>query len=375
MKKVLIFTKYFKPAFKAGGPIKSIDNILKIYGNKYDITLVTGDSDIDNIVYKNIILDETINKKNYKIKYLSKRKNNYYNLFKIIHSIDPDTLYLNSFFDYNFSIKIAILNKFYFKKKMIISPRGELYKNALAIKKIKKKFFLFLSNFFQIYKGVIFQVNSIKEKKELSKINFLRYLHSTVVPVLYPKLKEVKIDELSLNRKNFKILYVSRIVKNKNLDFCLKILKKLNLKVNFIIIGPIEDKKYWLMCKKKILDIKKKVKIDYLGYQKKDKINKIMKNSHCFFLPSMFESFGHVIFESFLNGLPVVTSKNTPWNKLKSKKIGADIDIANEDIYVSELKSLMTCDEKNYRSIRVNTLRYSKKIINQNIIYKNKDIF
>jgi hypothetical protein len=100
-----------------------------------------------------------------------------------------------------------------------------------------------------------------------------------------------------------------------------------------------------------------------------------MKNSHCFFLPSMFESFGHVIFESFLNGLPVVTSKNTPWNKLKSKKIGADIDIANEDIYVSELKSLMTCDEKNYRSIRVNTLRYSKKIINQNIIYKNKDIF
>ena len=134
MKKVLIFTKYFKPAFKAGGPIKSIDNILKIYGNKYDITLVTGDSDIDNIVYKNIILDETINKKNYKIKYLSKRNTNYYNLFKIIYSIDPDTLYLNSFFDYNFSIKIAILNKFYFKKKMIISPRGELYKKALVIK-------------------------------------------------------------------------------------------------------------------------------------------------------------------------------------------------------------------------------------------------
>ena len=129
------------------------------------------------------------------------------------------------------------------------------------------------------------------------------------------------------------------------------------------------------MCKKKILDIKKKVKIDYLGYQKKDKINKIMKNSHCFFLPSMFESFGHVIFESFLNGLPVVTSKNTPWNKLKSKKIGADIDIVNEDIYVSELKNFITCDEKNYRSIRVNALRYSKRIIDQNISYKKKNIF
>ncbi|MDC0563033.1 glycosyltransferase, partial [Candidatus Pelagibacter ubique] len=210
---------------------------------------------------------------------------------------------------------------------------------------------------------------------ELLKINFFKYLYSTVVPVLYPKLKEVKIDELSLNRKNFKILYVSRIVKNKNLDFCLTVLKKLNLKVDFTIIGPIEDKKYWLMCKKKIFDLKNKIKVNYLGYQKKNKINKIMKKSHCLFLPSMFESFGHVIFESFLNGLPVITSKNTPWNKLKSKKIGADIDIANDDIYVSELKSLMTCDGKNYRSMRVNALGYSKKIINQNTIYKNKNIF
>ena len=100
-----------------------------------------------------------------------------------------------------------------------------------------------------------------------------------------------------------------------------------------------------------------------------------MKKSHCLFLPSMFESFGHVIFEAFLNGLPVIISKNTPWNNLKLKKIGADIDIANDDIYLSELKSLMTCDKKNYKSIRVNALRYSKKIINQNTIYKSKKIF
>ena len=375
MKKILIFSKYFKPAFKAGGPIKSIDNILKIYGDRYDITLITSDSDIDNIVFKNITLDKTINRRNYKIKYLSRRNTNYYNLFKIISSIGPDTLYLNSFFDYNFSIKIAVLNRFYFKKKIIISPRGELYKRALDIKKFKKKFFLFLTNVFQIYKDVIFQVNSIKEKKELSKVNFFNYQYSRIIPVLYPKIKEVKIDELSLNRKNFKILYVSRIVKNKNLDFCLTVLKKLNLKVDFTIIGPIEDKKYWMMCEKKIFNLKNKIKVNYLGHQNKNKINKIMKKSHCLFLPSMFESFGHVIFEAFLNGLPVITSKNTPWNNLKLKKIGADIDIANDDIYLSELKSLMTCDKKNYKSIRVNALRYSKKIINQNTIYKSKKIF
>lgn len=173
MKKILIFAKYFKPAFKAGGPIKSIENILNIYGDKYKILLVTGNKDIDNITFTNIKFNKILKKKNFKVLYLSEKKIGYLNFKKIINEFDPDTIYLNSFFDYNFSIKISLLNKIFFKKKIIISPRGELYKDALKIKKIKKRVFLFCSNALKIYQDTYFQVNSTKEKKELLKVCFL----------------------------------------------------------------------------------------------------------------------------------------------------------------------------------------------------------
>lgn len=129
------------------------------------------------------------------------------------------------------------------------------------------------------------------------------------------------------------------------------------------------------MCKKKFFNLNKNIKISYLGHKKKKYINKIMKRSHCLFLPSKFESFGHVIFESFLNGLPVITSKHTPWKNLKIKKIGADLAFSEKGKFISEIKALKLCSTKKYRSIRMNALSYSKKIINQNKIYKRKDLF
>ena len=65
MKKILLFAKYFKPAFKAGGPIKSIENILNLYGDKYEILLVTGNRDIDKITFKNIKFDKILKKKKF----------------------------------------------------------------------------------------------------------------------------------------------------------------------------------------------------------------------------------------------------------------------------------------------------------------------
>ena len=56
-----------------------------------------------------------------------------------------------------------------------------------------------------------------------------------------------------------------------------------------------------------------------------------MRKSHCLFHPSKFESFGHVIFESLLNGLPVIISKNTPWQNLKEKKVGFDLSLDEEE--------------------------------------------
>ena len=57
-----MFSRYFKPAIKAGGPIKIIENIIKIYGCKYNFLLVTGDRDLDQKVFKHTIFNKILKK-------------------------------------------------------------------------------------------------------------------------------------------------------------------------------------------------------------------------------------------------------------------------------------------------------------------------
>lgn len=375
MKKVLIFSKYFRPAFKAGGPIQSIENILKIFGNKYNFLIVTGDRDIDSSVYKNIKFNNILVKKNFKILYCTKEEQSLSNFKNIIKNFNPHTIFLNSFFDYKFSILIAFLNKIIFKKKIIIVPRGELLKEAIKIKRIKKLSYILFSNILNIYQNTIFFVSSNKENKNLKQTINCKNISTKFMPVFYPKETIVKIKNLNFNRSIFKILYVSRIVENKNLFYCLKILKKLNFKIYFTIIGPIENKSYWNYCKNLISELKSKVKIQYLGYKSNKEIFKIMKKSHCLLLPSKFESFGHVIFQSFINGLPVITSKNTPWKNLKNKQIGADLELSNIDSFVKEIIYLRNCKKNVYKKIRANALLFSKKTIIKNKQFERTSIF
>ena len=150
MKKIIIFSRYFRPAIKAGGPIKSIENILEIFGKRYDILLVTGDRDLDNKIFKNIKFNKIQIKKYFKIIYLEKHKQNIQEYHKITKNFKPDVIYLNSFFDFKFSILISFLNKIIFDRKIIISPRGELFSEAIESKYLKKKTYILISKIFNI---------------------------------------------------------------------------------------------------------------------------------------------------------------------------------------------------------------------------------
>lgn len=374
LKKVIIFTRYFTPAIKAGGPIKSIENITKIYGKKYDLLIVAGDRDLDNKIFKKIKFNRIYYKKNFKIIYNERRNQNFINYLKIIKNFNPDVIYLNSFFDYKFSILICILNKFFLNKKIIISPRGELFSEAINNKFFKKNLYIFLSKILKMYSTTVFFVNSDKEKKNaIKKIGKDRKF--MLVPVFYPNQKKIPLKLLNTNRKQFKILFVSRIIRNKNLDFCLNVLDKIEFNCELNIIGEIEDYSYWYDCKDLIKNLKRNVNVNYLGPKSRQKVFNLMRKSHCLFHPSKFESFGHVIFESFLNGLPVIISDNTPWKNLKINGLGREIPVNEVKKYVNEINYMKSCTEKNYLNLRKNSLNFASREILKNKQFFEKDIF
>ena len=100
-----------------------------------------------------------------------------------------------------------------------------------------------------------------------------------------------------------------------------------------------------------------------------------MRRSHCLLHPSKFESYGHVILESFSNGLPVLISNETPWFNLKKRRLGANINLSNLSKFVKELIKIKKLKKKNFLSLRQNILKYYNSIVEKNNKYLDKKIF
>ena len=63
---ILIFIDWFLPGFKAGGPIKSVSNIVNSLHQDFNFFIITSDRDIDdNKPYETEPLDKWIEKEYY----------------------------------------------------------------------------------------------------------------------------------------------------------------------------------------------------------------------------------------------------------------------------------------------------------------------
>jgi hypothetical protein len=317
-KHIFIFNQFFYPAYKAGGPLKSLKLIKEQLDKKLEIIVFTSSYDIDKKKIFNFKKKKNINNFDnffYLILFLF---NNFF--FKKTHT----TLYFNSFFNFKYTIIPLIFFKLFTKKNMIIiAPRGELFNTEIKKKFFKKIFYIFYFKLF-LKKKITFHVTSTQERSAIKKFfpkNPIKYLPNLVEK----NKKDFKYKYLS---KPFKIVFLSRISPKKNLIKTLDILSKINLPIIFDIYGPIENINYWKKVKLKIRELKsinKLIKVSYKGTVKFNKY-KILNRYNFFILLSDSENFGHSIFESIISKCFPIVTKNSPWKIINKLKCGLLID-------------------------------------------------
>ena len=206
-KQIFIFNQYYYPAFKAGGPIKSIKLIKDKLDKKFLISIFTSSFDIDN-------------KKVFRSKKKVKGINHFDNLFSLIFFLFKNyffkkldnTLYFNSFFNFKYKIFLLVFFKFFtYKNNIILAPRGELFDSELKKKFLKKIIYLL---FFKIFlkDKIIFHATSIDEKKVIKKIFF-----KNKIKLLSNLVEEKKENNLKFQKISYplKFIYFSRIHKKK----------------------------------------------------------------------------------------------------------------------------------------------------------------
>jgi len=365
LKKILLFIDYYLPGYCAGGPIISITNMINFLRGEIEFYIVTSDRDLGSKnSYEGIVSDAWQGMAGANVLYLTNRRLST-NIFKIIKSNNWDEIYLNSFFSTR-SIKVVVLKKILkFNLPILLAPRGEFSKGALAIKSLKKKLYIFLAKFFGLYRGVIWHVTDNEELVNVQKIFGEKIVYKIAHdPVFYEKYYFHPYIE---KEKNLcRIVFISRIARNKNLHICLEILNKIMIQAEIVfdVYGPIENQSYWQQCKALIREAPNNIKISYRGQIPHEAVFATIAKYHVFFLPTAGENFGHAIFESFMTGRPVLIGNDTPWKNLKVQNIGADIDPKNQAAFIEEISRYMAMGQKEFDAIVASCHQFAMSVAN-----------
>jgi len=362
--KILIFIDWFLPAYKAGGPIRSIKNLVETLHKEFNFYIITSNKDIGSDDFLNVKNNVWLDKEEIKVIYLSKQNqtSKFYRI--LIKEISPNVIYLNSLF----SLKFTLLPLWIFKKteiKIILAPRGMLGRESLAIKKTKKRLFLNLSKIIKLHKNILWHASSKIEDQEI-KQNFGNNISSSIIPNLAPKSSYINNKTILKEKGSLKIISICRISRIKNIDFLLNVISQIKANISLSLVGPIEDNDYWNECINIISKMPNNCKVNHLRDLDFNEINDEISKHHLFISTSKNENYGHSIVEALSMSCPVLISKNTPWKNLEQYNAGNELSL-DKNIFIKYINIFTELSEDELNKYRNGAKIYYNKFINLEI--------
>lgn len=362
--KILIFIDWYKPGFKAGGPIRSISNLVSQLHNSYNFYIITRNTDyLETVPYTNIKTDEWNEVDNAKVFYLSKNNTNKSVINQLIKEINPNLIYCNSLYSPKYTLTpIRIANKL--NIKTIVAVRGMLSKGSLSVKSHKKKVFLTIVKTVGLFSKTIFHATSQEEKEDINQTFGTKL--KVVVANNLPEQKENTFKVKAKEEGLLKMVFIGRIAPEKNLLYAIETLKMCKQSIELDIFGPVYNQQYFEDCKKIINLLPQNIVVNYKGALKHHLLDETLKHYQVIYLPSTGENFGHSIIEGMASGCIPIISNKTPWQKLEEKKIGFDIDLNDPESYANKIDYLATLKQAKLNEMAENAYHYAKSIINDN---------
>ncbi|NML19596.1 glycosyltransferase [Pseudoflavitalea sp. G-6-1-2] len=348
-KSILLFTDWYEPGFKAGGPIRSCSNFVNQMKEAYQIYVLTTDRDLnDNEPYSGIAADTWIEQENgVKIYYCSPAKLNWKDLHSRINEVEADFIYLNSMFSRFFTIYPLLMNKFNnYKGKVVLSPRGMLKQSALQFKSPKKKVFLSLFKTLGLHKKVHFHATDDTEQEDIAR-RFGTAVSSSMIPN-FPAYVGNYPGSIEKSKGELKMIFIGRLHPIKNLDFLLKLLPEARRNISLTIIGNEEYAAYVEDCKKIIAAYPPNIQVVFEGEIPNQQLPARLAQHHIFVSPTRGENFGHAIFEALKAGRPVLISDQTPWKGLQSLKVGWDLPLGNPQAFIEAIQQAADLDQEGF---------------------------
>ena len=321
--KILHIVPTYLPAYRYGGPIKTVHELNKRLAKKgCEATVYT--TNIDGEGVSNVPLGEEVNIDGVKVFYFPVSFRPWQYSCRLRRALakninDFDLVHITSVF-----LSASTLGAYYakkFNKPYIISPRGSLMAEPLKKSGLKKKIYLSL-----VEKKNLANASAIHFTTEMEKEEYLKAgLPLKKVIVIPNGIEREVAQNLTRNyaeksfRKKFGIfsdkkivLFLSRISWKKGLDTLIptfaEVIKK-EPKTVLVIAGG-DDEGYGENLKSQISNLKINNSVIFTGMLLGNDKIAAYRESDVFVLPSYSENFGQTVVESMACGTAVVITKN-----------------------------------------------------------------
>ena len=227
--------------------------------------------------------------------------------------------------------------------KSVIQPHGYLEPFRLNISKYKKL--------------IAFNLFEKKNLKEADALVACAYDEAYKLKKLFPE-KDIAVvpngisldffnaeNDVPIEKKKKRILFLSQIIPIKGLERLFRVIHQIGIKKfidwEFLIAG-YEDKNHTVFLKKLVIELNLTNLITFIGPRLGQEKIRIFDSADLFILPTFNENYGIVVAEALSRGVPVLTTKGTPWEELNSYDCGYWVDNNEEGIKKALLNVLQT---------------------------------
>jgi glycosyltransferase involved in cell wall biosynthesis len=225
--------------------------------------------------------------------------------------------------------------------KVVLSPHGMLEPYILNRHPLKKMIGL-----------ILYQHKALKRvdyihataKSELDQIRKLGYHQpAEIVP------NGIEITDLKFKtewQKVQNILFLSRVHPKKGIELLIEAVARLQNSQLKITIAGEGDKNYIESLKKLCEQKNLSEQFEFTGGVYDEQKWRLYHDSDLFVLPTYSENFGIVVAEALATGIPVITTKGTPWQELETEKCGWWIELNVENLKNAITEALALTPEK-----------------------------
>jgi glycosyltransferase involved in cell wall biosynthesis len=343
--RVLTVVPHYLPGYKAGGPVRTIINLVDWLGAEFEFLILTADRDFgERQPYANVCVDTWQAVDKAQVCYLPPKALQLWRWPARLNKFPYDVLYLNSYFT---STTRHLLWLRYARllpdTPVIVAPRGEFSPGALALKPKKKRMYLSVARLLRLSDSVVWQASSELEKMDIMRAVTARSIQ--VAPNLPTRnMPTVVSQRAQKNISHLKVVFFARISRKKNLDYALRLFHSAEGTIEFDIYGPLEDMMYWQECQAIISGLPSNVRVEYKGSVEPERVNEVLARYHLLLLPTRGENFGHAILEALQAGCPVLISDQTPWRELSAAQAGWDLPLEQPEQFTAVIDRTVAMD-------------------------------